>query len=262
MATMNLLTAAFLGIVEGITEFLPISSTGHLILAERLLGVEITRSVASFDIAIQLGAIAAVALVSWRTFVRSRRTIWLVAAAFIPTGIIGLLAHRFVKMYLIGNATLVLWTLSIGGVVLILFELFQRRRKPQVLEIKQYSFPLAVLIGMFQSLAIVPGVSRSAATVIGGMLLGTDRRSIVEFSFLLAIPTMAAATGYDLLKSAPAFSLQDMAMIGVGFVFSFLTAIIAIQWLLRFIKTHTFIAFGIERILAALFVWLTIRGNI
>jgi undecaprenyl-diphosphatase len=251
---MSLFAAALLGIVEGITEFLPISSTGHLILAEKIFGITINQSVETFDIAIQLGAVAAVALISWRTFLRSKRVTLLVLAAFVPTGIIGLLVHRLVKTYLLGNVTLVLWALSIGGVVLIIFELF--KRKPRISGVDQFSFPLAVAIGIFQSLAIVPGVSRSAATIVGGMLLGTDRRSIVEFSFLLAIPTMAAATGLDLVKSASSLSLHDMAAISVGFAFSFITALIAIKWLLRFIKTHTFIPFGIERIFVAVLVWL------
>jgi undecaprenyl-diphosphatase len=257
---MSFFVAALLGIVEGVTEFLPISSTGHLILTERLLGVTFTESVASFDIAIQLGAIAAVAILTGRKLLGNRRVLWLTFVAFLPTAIIGVLVHGLAKTYLLGNVTVVLWSLFLGGIFLIFFELLHSNRPARYQESTQITLLMAILIGCFQSIAIIPGISRSAATIIGGMLLGMERRAIVEFSFFLAIPTMAAATGFDLLKSAPNLSLHDAEVIAVGFLFSLLTALIAIKWLLRFIKTHTFIPFGFERIGIAVLVWLFIQS--
>ncbi|OGJ61323.1 hypothetical protein A3C52_01160 [Candidatus Peribacteria bacterium RIFCSPHIGHO2_02_FULL_51_15] len=254
---MTLFSAALLGIIEGVTEFLPVSSTAHLILAEKIMNIPVTPNVGTFDIAIQLGAIAAVAVVSGRSLKKSWRFFWLTVAAFIPTGLIGFLLHGYVKTYLLADVTLILWTLSLGGIVLILFEMLLKRT-PRLTRIDDFSFPLAVTIGFFQAIAIIPGISRSAATIIGGMMLGTDRRSIVEFSFLLAIPTMIAATGYDLYKSAAFISSQDMLAILIGFCFAFVTAYISLKWLLHFVKTHTFIPFGIERIAAAALVWMLV----
>lgn len=253
---MSLLSAVILGIVEGITEFLPISSTGHLILAGRALGLPDTEFLKSFDIAIQLGAIAAAVLV-YRKMIIGNKKLWLtVAAAFIPTGIIGLLLHGFVKTYLLGNIAVVAASLFIGGIILIVFEKFHRDESATVLEAKDISIPQAILIGACQTLALIPGVSRSGATIICGMSAGIRRSAIVDFSFLLAIPTMAAATGLDLMKSGGMFSSHDLAALGVGCVVSFVTAYAAIRWLLSYVRTHTFAAFGIYRIALAAVVWI------
>ncbi len=255
---MSILIAAFLGIIEGVTEFLPISSTGHLILAERLLGITITGSVETFDIVIQLGAIAAVVVVSWEHLWKSGRTLLGIAAAFLPTAIIGLLLHGIAKKYLLGNVSVVLGSLFIGGILLIAFELLRPKNKVEIADLSAIPFWKAAMIGCCQALAIVPGVSRSAATIVGGMLLGIERRTIVEFSFLLAIPTMAAATGLDLYKSMNVLTSQDLTVIAVGFLFSFITALLSLKWLLSFIKNHTFSPFGIERIVVAVLAWIVL----
>ncbi|MSR67365.1 undecaprenyl-diphosphatase UppP [Candidatus Peribacteria bacterium] len=253
---MTFSLAAVLGIVEGISEFLPISSTGHLILAQRLLGMQQTEILKSFDIAIQLGAILAVVLIYGRSIKRTPKA-WLpIFVAFLPTAVIGFLLHTIVKTYLLGNSSVVVWALFIGGLFIVLFELLYKKETGAIRSLEAIPLKTAFAIGLCQSLALVPGVSRSAATIFGGMLLGIERRTIVDFSFLLAIPTMAAATGLDLLKSAHLFSTHDAEMLGIGFLVSFVTAYIVIRWLLKFVQTHTFTVFGYERIIVAIVFWV------
>jgi undecaprenyl-diphosphatase len=248
---MTLLQAIILGIVEGVTEFLPISSTGHLILASRLLGLPQTDFQKSFEIAIQLGAILSVIVLYWRKFL-DPAVLSRVLVAFVPTGIIGFALYHVVKTYLFGSDTVVLWSLGLGGVALIVFELLHREGDNAVAEVTSIPYAKAFLIGVFQSLSIVPGVSRAGATIVGGLILGLTRSTIVEFSFLLAVPTMLAATGYDLLKNASSFAPQEFGVLAVGFIAAFLVAILSIKFLLAFVRTRTFIPFGIYRIVVAL----------
>ncbi|MBU2159003.1 undecaprenyl-diphosphate phosphatase [Patescibacteria group bacterium] len=252
---MTLLDSAILGIVEGITEFLPISSTGHLILTGTLLGLPPTEFLKSFEIAIQLGAILAVVVLYWRSFL-DFSVLKKIAAAFIPTAIIGLLLHGFAKTYLLGNVEVVLWALGIGGVALILFELIHKEKEDGVDSVSAITYPQAIVVGVFQAFAIVPGVSRSAATIIGGLVMGIRRIAIVEFSFLLAVPVMVAATALDLSKSAHTFSSADFGNLSVGFVVSFVVALLAIRFLLQYVRKHTFISFGVYRIVLALAFFL------
>ncbi len=252
---MSFLSAFVLGIVEGVTEFLPISSTGHLILAGHVLGLPDTEVLKSFDIAIQLGAIAAAVLVYWKMIIGNRR-LWLtVSVAFVPTAVIGLLLHGIVKAYLLGNIAIVALSLGIGGFILIVFEQFHKETPLTVCDVKDITISQAIMIGTAQALALIPGVSRSAATVICGMAIGIRRSTIVDFSFLLAIPTMAAATGLDLLKSGGSLSVHDIQMFGIGFVTAFITAYMVIRWLLSFVRTNTFASFGVYRIVLAIVVW-------
>jgi undecaprenyl-diphosphatase len=248
---MTLLQAIILGVVEGITEFLPISSTGHLILASRLLGLAQTEFLKSFEIAIQLGAIASVVLLYWRRFLEPN-VLSKVLVAFVPTGLIGFALYRVIKTYLFDSDTVVLWALGLGGVVLIVFELLHRERDGAVDDVASISYSKALLIGIFQSLSIVPGVSRAGATIVGGLILGLTRTTIVQFSFLLAVPTMLAATGYDLLKNASSFAADQFGVLAVGFIASFVVALLSIKFLLAFVRTHTFIPFGVYRIVAAI----------
>ncbi|MCI0416759.1 undecaprenyl-diphosphate phosphatase [bacterium] len=249
---MTLLDAILLGIIEGITEFLPVSSTGHLILASAFLKLQDTEFLKSFEIAIQLGAILSVVVLYARSLLKDRSLVQKTIVAFLPTCIIGLIAYGFVKRYLLGNELIVVAALLIGGLILILFEWLQRG-KPE--GSKQISYPQALYIGLFQCVSMIPGVSRSAATIIGGMVIGIERKTIVEFSFLLAIPTMAAATALDIYKSASRFSSAEIDLLLVGFVTSFVVALLSIKFLLRYIQNHTFIAFGIYRILVAFLFW-------
>ncbi|HTZ39027.1 MAG TPA: undecaprenyl-diphosphate phosphatase [Syntrophales bacterium] len=252
---MDLQTAVILGIVEGISEFLPISSTGHMILASHLMGLEHTEFLKSFEISIQVGAILSVVALYWRLLLVNLEVIKRVIVAFIPTGILGLTFYKVVKGYLLGLPNLVLWSLFLGGVFLIVFELWHREKEDDTGGITQISYKHAVIIGLFQSIAMVPGVSRSASTIIGGLMLGMKRKTIVEFSFLLAVPTMLAATVYDLMKSASQMSLPQIDFLIAGFVTAFIVALLSIKFLLRFIQTHTFIPFGIYRILVAFFLF-------
>jgi len=251
---MDFFSAIVFGIVEGVTEFLPISSTGHLILLGTVFGMPETDFLKSFEIAIQLGAILAVFVLYGRMLLARREILKRVLAAFIPTGIIGFLLYKLIKQFLLGNTGVVLWALAVGGALLILFERWQKGRNGVVRDLSALSYRDALLIGLAQSLAVVPGVSRAAATIVAGLALGISREAIVQFSFLLAIPTMAAATGYDLLKSGGAFSSDQFGALAVGFIAAFLSALFAIRFLLRYIKHHTFISFGIYRIaFAAIF---------
>lgn len=250
---MNLLHAIILGIVEGITEFLPISSTAHLILTSHALGLPDTEFVKSFEIIIQLGAILSVVVLYWRKFLNVE-VIKKLVVAFIPTGILGLTFYKVVKGYLLGNLTVVLWSLAIGGVVLILLRRFEGDDRDEI-DFGEITYGRALLIGLFQSIAMVPGVSRSAATIVGGSLIGITKRTIVEFSFMLAVPTMLAASLLDLYKSHGAIAGHVPAL-ATGFVVSFVMAILAIASFLAFIKRRDFSWFGWYRIALALVYFL------
>ncbi|MEN9913239.1 MAG: undecaprenol kinase, undecaprenyl-diphosphatase [Candidatus Parcubacteria bacterium] len=265
---MHPLHSLILGLVEGFTEFLPISSTAHLILTAELLGISQTAFVKTFEIAIQSGAILAVLVVYWKRFL-DIAILKKIIAAFIPTAVIGLALHGFAKEYLIGNISVVLWALGIGGVVLILFEKFFYGKKEvtstdgdtqsSASEIRNLSYSKSALIGVAQAVAIIPGVSRSAATIIGGLLAGMSRAAVVEFSFLLAVPTIGAATALDLMKSAGSFSGDQAFSLIIGFVAAFLTALAGIKFLLSYVRGKSFVGFGIYRIaVVILFVFLVL----
>ena len=256
---MNMLHVLIFGIVEGITEFLPISSTGHLMLTAKLLQIGQSEFVKSFEIAIQLGAILAVVVLYWDKLIKGWEIWKRLLVAFLPTALIGVILYKIIKRYLLGNNEVVLWSLFIGGLFLIIFELLHREKEDTIEELSAISYSQALAIGLFQSVAMIPGVSRAAATIIGGLVVGLKRKTIVEFSFLLAIPTMLAATALDLLKSAQVFKSEQFVSLGVGFVISFLVAIIAIKFLLTFIKRHSFILFGVYRIIIALAFWFIIK---
>jgi len=250
---MDLLQSILLGVIEGVTEFLPISSTGHLILATEFLGIPHTEFQKSFEIIIQLGAILAVIALYWRSFLNPE-TLKKLFVAFLPTAAVGFLLYSFIKTYLIGNPLVVVWALALGGVALIVFELLHKESAEATAEVKDMSYKQAALVGLAQAAAVVPGVSRSAATILGGLMLGLKRTTIVEFSFLLAVPTMIAATGFDILQVGSSFSTDQMGLLIAGFLTSFVVAMLAIKFLLSFVKTHSFIGFGVYRIaLAALF---------
>ena len=252
---MSLLHALLLGIVEGITEFLPVSSTAHLILASAALHLN-DDFVKSFEIIIQLGAILSVVVLYWTKF-WNWEVLKKLVIAVIPTGVIGLTVYKALKAYLLGNVYVVLVTLIVGGIALIVFERFQKQRTDTDVEVDfgQISYRRAFLIGLFQSIAIIPGVSRSAATIVGGSLLGVSKRTIVEFSFMLAVPTMLAASGLELIKGRGALA-GHYDVLAVGFIVSFVTAIVAIKSFLGYIKKHDFAAFGWYRIVLAIVYFL------
>lgn len=259
---MDFIQALILGIVEGITEFLPISSTGHLILATDLLQISQTEFVKSFTVIIQSGAILAVLLLYWRELISKKSLMLKVLVAFLPTAVIGLLLYKVIKEFLLGNTAVVLWSMFLGGIALLLLELFFKHRVGnQKLEVSSeklvaITYKQSFLIGIFQSISVVPGTSRALASIFGGMIVGLSRKQAVEFSFLLAAPTLLAATGLDLLETSFSFNNQEWTMLGIGFVTSFIVAYLVIKWFIKYISHHTFIIFGIYRIIAALLLYL------
>jgi undecaprenyl-diphosphatase len=244
---VDLFDAIILAVVEGLTEFLPISSTGHTILAAALLNIAQTPFVKSFELSLEFGSILAVVVLYWRYFL-DLEVIKRLIAGFIPTGLAGLLIYRFFKDVLFGNEQIVLWALLLGGVAIILFELTYKERY-EIDDMSKIPYRYCLLIGIFQSFSVIPGLSRSAPTIMGGLLLGMKRQTIVLYSFLLAVPTMIAASGYDLVMSLNQFSVSDVNLLFVGFLTSFLVAIPSIKFFLGYVKRHNFIPFGIYRIL-------------
>jgi len=254
--------ALVLGAIEGITEFLPISSTAHLRLLSEWLGIVNSDFSKSFDIFIQLGAILAVLAVYLKTLCQQPKIILKLIVAFIPTGIIGLLAYPLVKSQFMDSFWLIASTLGLGGLFLIWFEGYYHKKKEKKGEgLEQISYRQACLIGLCQALAIIPGISRSAATIVGGLALGLKRSTIVEFSFLLALPTMLAATGLDLVKSSWSFGQPEIIALGIGTVTAFITAWLSVKWLLNFVQHHNFRSFGWYRLALAIVVvfYLLIR---
>lgn len=254
---MTIFHSVILGIIEGITEFLPISSTGHLILAGHILSIPGTDFLKSFEIIIQLGAILAVIVLFWQDFL-DWRTLKKLVVGSIPTAIIGFGLYKIIKNNLLGSEHVVLWALLLGGIVLIIFESLYKG--PDITEETpgEISYLQSFFIGIFQSLAIIPGVSRSAATIIGGLALGIPRRAIVEFSFLLAVPTMIGASGLDIIKSGPTLLKGNLTFLIVGFITSFIVAIFSIKFLMNYIKKHNFTPFGIYRVIIALLFFFVI----
>lgn len=242
---MNIAHSIILGIVEGFTEFLPISSTGHLIIVSKILGIADSDFLSSFEIIIQLGAILAVVTLFFKELWGKWDIIKKVSVAFIPTIIIGLSVYNLIKKYFIGNINVVLWSLLIGGIIIVLFEKYFKSDD----NIKGINTKNAFWLGVFQTLAFIPGVSRSGATIIGGLALGLEKKAIVLFSFFLAIPTMFAASALDIYKSDFNFNNNEIFLISIGFITAYVTAIIAMKSFLKFIQNNSFTSFGIYRII-------------
>lgn len=247
--------AALLGLLEGLTEFIPVSSTGHLLLASHFLGFQSEGK--TFEVVIQLGAVLAlisvyavklggVALAA-RTEPAARRSLASILIAFFPAVIVGLLAHDLIKTVLFEAPTLIAVMLILGGLVLLVID----RVAPQPLHHDSLALPLrtALIIGVFQCLAMVPGVSRSGATIVGAMLLRVDKRAAAEFSFLLSLPTMAAAVAYDLFKSRNMLDFGAGLEIAIGFAVAFVTALVVVRSVLGFISRHGYALFGWWRII-------------
>jgi len=255
---MDLFDAIILAVVEGLTEFLPISSTGHTILAAVLLNVGQTEFVKSFEIALEFGSILAVVVLYWRFFL-DFEVLKRLIVAFIPTGIVGLAFYRIFKDVLFGNEQIVLWALLLGGIFIVLFEWrYKERSVIEEREMSKIPYKHCLLIGLFQAVSIIPGVSRSAPTIMGGLALGMKRQTIVLFSFLLAVPTMVAASGFDLVMSYSEFSAGQVDLLLVGFVVSFLVAMPAIKFFLGYVRKHSFVPFGIYRILLVVAFFLIV----
>jgi undecaprenyl-diphosphatase len=258
-----LIKAAILGIVEGLTEFLPVSSTGHLILAGAL--IDFTGDKAKlFEIVIQSAAILAVvwefrrrighALITATREPASLRLLTNVAIAFVPLAIIGLLCGKWLKANLF-NAPVVATTFILGGIIILWAE--RKNHQPRVASVDEMSWLDALKVGLAQCFALIPGTSRSGATIIGGMLFGLSRTVATEFTFFLAIPTLGVASLYELYKERALLSADDAAMWAVGMAASFISAFIVVRWLIRFVSTHSFTAFAWYRIIFGILVLLT-----
>ena len=264
MDIVLLVKAAIMGVVEGLTEFLPISSTGHLILAGALLGMDDAKAKV-FDIAIQTGAIFAVILVYWQkihstvvalpTQVQARRFALNVLIGFLPAVVMGLLLGKAIKAHLF-TPVVVASAFIVGGLIILWVE-----RRPastvHVQSVDDMSALDALKVGLVQCLAMIPGTSRSGATIIGGMLLGLSRKAATDFSFFLAIPTLIGAGVYSLYKERALLAWADAPMFAVGLVFSFFSAWLCVSWLLRYISTHNFVIFAYYRIAFGALVLLT-----
>jgi undecaprenyl-diphosphatase len=255
---MNIVQVLILSVVEGFTEFLPVSSTGHLILASKLLGISPTDFTKSFEIVIQMGAICSVIVLYVKYVLENPKIIPKILVSFIPTSIIGLILYSFIKKVLLEDVNVTLITLFVGGIVIILLEKIHKPKDTDIKSVDSLSYPKAFLIGVIQSLSVVPGVSRAAATIFGGLFLGLDRKTAVEYSFLLAVPTMTAATALDLYKSAGSFNQSDFGILAIGFAASFVVAILAIKLLLNLVKKNSFIGFGIYRIVITIIFFLAL----
>jgi len=259
-----LVKAAIMGIVEGLTEFQPVSSTGHLILTGSLLGMH-GDAVKTFEIAIQTGAILAViivyrqrlkdALLGFGREPRATRLIVNIVLGFLPAGFIGLFLYKTIKAHLF-NAPVVAAAFIVGGLIIMAVERWMKRA-PRITRLDDLTPIDALKVGFVQCLGMIPGTSRSGATIIGGMLLGLSRQVATEFSFFLAIPTLVAAGGYSLWKTRDLLSAADLPMFAVGFVVSFLAAWACVRWLLRYVATHTFVPFAWYRIAFGIVVLAT-----
>jgi undecaprenyl-diphosphatase len=265
---MNNLQAIILGIVEGITEFLPISSTGHMIIASTLMGINNNDFVKMFEVVIQFGAILSIVVLYWRKFLPGSRPFkellnfyLTLIVAFLPAAVFGFLFHDLVKQML-GSVTVVAVSMLAGGIVLIFIDKIFTE-KGDVPE-EPVSFFMALKIGLFQVISMIPGVSRSAATIVGGMTQRLSRKQAAEFSFFLAVPTMAAASALDLLDHYKSITSDTLIPLAIGFIVAFIVAMIAVKAFVGYLTKHGFKAFGYYRIIVGtiLLILIALKVNL
>lgn len=255
----TILKAIFLGVIEGLTEFIPVSSTAHLLLFSNLIEFsEIRNNV--FEISIQIGAILAICIIYRHRIIetifhpqqkKSQNFILNILWAFLPTVVIGFAFHEIIKSYFFSNFSVAL-ALIAGGVIMILVD--NKKRHQTVDNVDKINYRTALIIGLCQSLAMIPGVSRSGATIIGAMLLGLDRKTATEFSFFLAIPTISSACLFDIIKNLNDLSFVDFELIAIGTIASFISAILVIKWFIKFVSKNSFVGFGIYRVILGMLV--------
>ncbi len=256
---LDFFKAALLGIVEGLTEFIPVSSTAHLLLTSQLVDFTAIKN-NLFEVVIQLGAILAICVI-YRGKIfdllihfkekSQQKFILNLALAFLPAALLGVALHGLIKSFLFNNLTIA-FALILGGIVMIAVE--RKPKKSSVEELENITPLTAFYVGLFQCLAMIPGVSRSGATIIGGLLLGLNRKIAAEFSFFLAIPTIAAASIYDLYKNYAELNFENIEMIFVGLLASFFSAILVIKWFINFVSKNNFVPFGFYRIAVGILV--------
>lgn len=254
MNETTLVGAALLGLIEGITEFIPVSSTAHLLLAANFLGFESPGN--SFEVLIQLGAILAILSVYfarlWKLATdlpsspKARHFVGAILVAFLPAAVIGAFAHNFIKTVLFESTALICWVLIGGGIILLIVD--RLKLTPRYTNVMDYPLSMAFKIGLFQTLAMIPGTSRSGATIVGALLLGADKRSAAEFSFFLAMPTMVGAFTLDLYKNYDRLAQDDIVAIIIGFITAFIAGVIVVRGLLDFVSRRGFTLFAWWRI--------------
>ena len=259
---IDFIKAAFLGIIEGLTEFIPVSSTAHLLISSYLIDFQSVKN-NLFEIVIQIGAIFAIcviyrqkifSLISGLKEKNQQKFLLNLILAFLPAMFFGAALHSFIKTFLFSNLVIAI-TLILGGIFMILIDHKpQKEEMTDLNEIENIKPKTALLIGLFQCLAMIPGVSRSGATIIGGLFLGLKRKTATEFSFFLAIPTIAAASIYDLFKNFAELNFDNIELILVGVLTSFLSAILVIKWFINFVSKHNFVSFGIYRIIVGILI--------
>lgn len=257
---MDIFHVIILGIVEGITEFLPVSSTGHLILASKLLGLSVTNFLTLFEVVIQLGAILAVVTLYWKRFLLDWSMNKKLVIALVPSLITGAFFYPLIKSLFASPLTVVA-SLFVGGVIILFVEALVAKRGEEAVTVEtldDMSTHTAIWIGLFQAVSVIPGVSRAGATIMGGLFLGMRRKAIVEFSFLLAVPTMIAASAKDLYENHAVLAGANMELLAIGFITAYVVALLAMKLFLRFVQTNTFTIFGWYRIVIALIFFIFI----
>lgn len=261
---MTYIEAIILGIVEGITEFLPVSSTGHMLIVSALLDIPHSDFVKTFEIAIQLGAITAVAILYWKKIIHNTTYIKKIFFACIPAIILGAIAYPFIKDVLFENLYIPIIALGVGGVVMIGVEQWYKKSSRLKREDSRghMTYAQAIGTGFFQVIAFIPGVSRSAATILGGILVGLQRSLAAEFSFLIAIPTMLLATGYDLSQNIHVISNDTLGIFGVGFLVSALVAYASVRLFVSYVQKNDLRIFGWYRIIIAIVLWFVFTQHI
>lgn len=263
---MTILQSIILAIVEGLTEFLPVSSTGHMIIASTIMGINNDDFVKMFEVVIQFGAILSVVMLYWKKFMPGNKSMWQwfefylkLLVAFIPSAVIGLLFHDYIKQ-LLGSVTVVAISMLAGGIILLFIDRIFKSHDDT--EEKPVTYPMAFKIGVFQVISMIPGVSRSAATIIGGMSQRLSRRQAAEFSFFLAVPTMAAASLLDLFEYYESITASNLVPLATGFVVAFFVAMIAIKAFVGFLTRHGFKVFGYYRIIVGAILLLLIAMGV
>jgi len=251
---LDIFQAIILGIVEGATEFLPISSTGHLIVVADWLGMKQTEANTAFEVIIQLAAILAVVFNYKEKFTLQKIDLWTkVFVAFLPIGIVGFIFSHQVKALF--SVPVVATMFIVGGIIFLILEYFYKEQDHTTTDVEQVTMKQALWIGVAQVFALIPGTSRAGSTIVGALLVGLSRKAAAEFSFLLAIPVMLATSGYDLLKHYQDFSEANFIALGIGFVTAFVIAYLTMMFFIKFLEKFTFVAFGIYRILFGLLLF-------
>lgn len=254
---MDILQAIIIGIIEGFTEFLPISSTGHMIVASKFLGIEETALIKAYEVIIQLAAILAVMLIYRDKLSFSKIELWKkLMVAFFPLAIVGYIFKDQIKTLFSVQVVAIMFI--IGGIIFLLVEKFYREEKSYITDVESVSYKQALWVGFAQIFSLIPGTSRAGATIVGGLLTGMDRKTSAEFSFLLAIPVMAAVSGYDLLKHYQDFADANWGAFVIGFVVAFVVAYLTIKLFLAYLQRFTFVPFGIYRIVFGLILLITL----